>query len=132
MLTKEQGRRYARQLFLEEVGTTGQERLLSSTVRLLGDTQAVEEAATYLGAAGVGCLVVDTTLEQRLGPRLRRLNPDVRIETHGQPDLSIIDMHPDTRLTGSIAALSALIGLSQAGAPVSFPQHEITLQWHQP
>jgi sulfur-carrier protein adenylyltransferase/sulfurtransferase len=103
-LTSEQRIRYNRHLLLPEVGEAGQERLLSSSVALVGAGGLGSPAAMYLAAAGVGTIglidfdVVDASNLQRqilhnvdrIGmPKvdsaretLAALNPDVKIVTH--------------------------------------------------
>ena len=92
--------RYARHHSLPEVGEAGQEKLAGSSVLIVGLGGLGCPAATYLAAAGVGCLVlndfdrVDVTNLQRqtlyresdagqpkariAADRLEELNPDVR------------------------------------------------------
>lgn len=53
-LNEEQVVRYSRQILLKEVGGKGQELLLQSSVRLRGAGSALQVAATYLAAGGVG------------------------------------------------------------------------------
>ena len=53
-LSKEQIARYSRQLMLPEIGVRGQERLLASSVLLIGAGGLGSPAAWYLAAAGVG------------------------------------------------------------------------------
>jgi molybdopterin/thiamine biosynthesis adenylyltransferase/rhodanese-related sulfurtransferase len=101
ILPVDQRARYSRHLLLPEVGTTGQQRLLTSRVLLIGAGGLGSPAALYLAAAGVGTLgvvdsdVVDTTNLQRqivhttdrIGQgkadsakqTLNRLNPDVEV-----------------------------------------------------
>ncbi len=103
-LTPEQLERYKRHLFLDEVGSDGQEKLLSSRVLVIGAGGLGSPAALYLAAAGVGTLglvdfdKVDASNLQRqvlfgtrdvgrpkvdvAGERLRELTPDVRIQAH--------------------------------------------------
>jgi sulfur-carrier protein adenylyltransferase/sulfurtransferase len=59
-LSDEQRRRYSRHILLPEVGEEGQEKLLSSSVVVLGAGGLGSPAALYLAAAGVGKLgIVD-------------------------------------------------------------------------
>ena len=103
-LSPDQLQRYARHLTLPEIGATGQARLRSARVLLVGAGGLGTPAALYLAAAGVGTLgvvdddVVDVSNLQRqvlhgtaaLGTpkvdsavaRLADLNPDVTVEAH--------------------------------------------------
>lgn len=59
-LSKEQIARYSRQLLLPELGVPGQQKLLKSSVLLIGAGGLGSPAALYLAAAGVGTLgIVD-------------------------------------------------------------------------
>jgi sulfur-carrier protein adenylyltransferase/sulfurtransferase len=104
VLNAEQRDRYKRHILLPEVGEAGQQKLLESSVLLLGAGGLGSPAALYLAAAGVGTLgivdmdVVDTSNLQRqilhnvdrIGERkvdsakktLTALNPDVNVVTH--------------------------------------------------
>ncbi len=53
-LTSEQIQRYARHIMLREIGGPGQQKLLKSTVALVGAGGLGGPAALYLAAAGVG------------------------------------------------------------------------------
>lgn len=53
-LTEEQINRYSRQIILKEIGGIGQEKLLSSTITIVGAGGLGSPALYYLGAAGVG------------------------------------------------------------------------------
>lgn len=129
-LTPDQTRRYARQIFLDEVGADGQRRLLDATVAVAGDGAAAEEAATYLAAAGVGRLVLAPTAAARLTERLERLNPDVHVvQGDREACATITAITPDTRLGGSLAALTVLVGLSGAGAPPDFAAANVSITW---
>ncbi|MEZ4269803.1 MAG: hypothetical protein R3F39_25880 [Myxococcota bacterium] len=121
--------RYARHLLLAGVGRAGQERLLAAGVRLLGEGLAAEEAATYLAAAGVGRLVLTPGLAERLAARLAALNPDVAVVTEGPADLTLAEAAPDTRLVGSMAALSALVELSGAGPRPEWNLPDVAMGW---
>ena len=101
-LTDVQRQRYARHLVLSDVGSAGQEKLLGARVAVIGAGGLGSPVALYLGAAGVGTLVmidfdeVDASNLQRqilhgmdrLGQAkvdsarqtLAALNPDVTVE----------------------------------------------------
>ncbi|MCB9729513.1 MAG: hypothetical protein H6744_08645 [Deltaproteobacteria bacterium] len=121
--------RYARHLLLSGVGRAGQARLLASTVAVSGTGLAAEEAAIYLAAAGVGRLVLDPELAGRLGDGLQAQNPDVTVCTEGSADLLLDRAEPDTRLVGSMAALSALVELSGAGPRPAWNLPETDIRW---
>ncbi len=55
-LSGEQIERYSRQILVPEIGGRGQERLLSSTVALCGESEGISIAANYLAAAGVAVI----------------------------------------------------------------------------
>ncbi|MHB8671824.1 MAG: molybdopterin-synthase adenylyltransferase MoeB [Acidimicrobiales bacterium] len=104
VLSAEQRNRYQRHLLLPEVSEAGQQRLLDSSVLLLGAGGLGSPAALYLAAAGVGTLgiidmdVVDASNLQRqilhnldrVGDRkvdsakktLTAMNPDVNVVTY--------------------------------------------------
>jgi len=103
-LTPEQMQRYSRQILLDEVGDSGQEKLRSGSVLILGAGGLGSPAALYLTAAGIGRLglvdsdEVDLTNLQRqilhftqdVGrskvqsgvEKLAQLNPDVKVEIY--------------------------------------------------
>ncbi len=103
-LGPEQLERYKRHLFLEGVGAEGQEKLLGSSVALIGAGGLGSPAALYLAAAGVGRLgLVDfdrvdaSNLQRQIlyttrdvgepkveiaAERLSALNPDVDVRVH--------------------------------------------------
>lgn len=102
--TEEQIERYSRHILLKEVGGVGQERLLRSKVLAIGAGGLGSPLCLYLAAAGVGVIgIVDddsvdlSNLQRQIlhgtdslgAPKvdsaakaLKRINPDVRIETH--------------------------------------------------
>jgi molybdopterin/thiamine biosynthesis adenylyltransferase/rhodanese-related sulfurtransferase len=103
-LDEEQRNRYSRHLLIPEVGEQGQQRLLETSMLLIGAGGLGSPAALYLAAAGVGRIgivdddVVDESNLQRqvlhstaeLGERkarsarkaLEELNPDVDVVTY--------------------------------------------------
>ena len=103
-LSADQRARYSRHLLLNEVGSEGQQRLLSSRVLIIGAGGLGSPAAMYLAAAGVGALgIIDPDTvelsnlqrqilhdEDRLGrlkvdsaqETLRALNPGVKVEPY--------------------------------------------------
>ncbi len=103
-LDEEQLARYSRHLLIPEVGVQGQQRLLETSILLIGAGGLGSPAALYLAAAGVGRLgIVDddrvdaSNLQRqvlhstaRLGESkaqsaartLRELNPDVEVVTY--------------------------------------------------
>ncbi len=105
-LTEEQIERYSRHIILEQVGGTGQEKLLSSKVLIIGAGGLGSPAALYLAAAGVGTIgIIDadkvdlTNLQRQIihhtsdvgvekvksaENKMRAINPDVTVRTYHQ------------------------------------------------
>ncbi len=105
-LTDQQIERYSRHIILQQIGGTGQEKLLSSKVLIIGAGGLGSPAALYLAAAGVGMIgivdgdKVDLTNLQRqvihatgdLGTekvksaekKMRAINPDVTVHTYSE------------------------------------------------
>lgn len=105
-LTEEQIERYSRHIILSEIGGTGQEKLLSSKILIVGAGGLGSPAALYLAAAGVGTIgivdgdMVDLTNLQRqvihttedLGAekvrsaekKIRALNRDITVLTYSE------------------------------------------------
>ena len=103
MFTEDQCQRYSRNILLKEVGGGGQQRLLKSSVLVIGVGGLGSPAALYLAASGVGTIGladadnVDITNLQRqiihatpdigrpkvesAAEKLRALNPDVTVKT---------------------------------------------------
>jgi adenylyltransferase/sulfurtransferase len=103
-LSPDQLERYKRHLLLDGVGVEGQEKLLASSVLLIGAGGLGSPAALYLAAAGIGRLgivdfdrVDESNLQRQVlydtsdvgapkveaaAARLRGLNPDVDVRMH--------------------------------------------------
>lgn len=110
-MTEEQIQRYARHILLSEVGREGQEHLLSSAVRIVGDGPAAEEAAKYLAAAGIGTLVLDPHLADSLGADLATMNADAQVVPGAPVQRTVEPRDPAERLAGARAALGTLVDL---------------------
>jgi len=104
MLTEQQIERYSRQIILAEVGGSGQEKLLSSKVLIVGAGGLGAPAALYLAAAGVGTIgIIDsdnvdlTNLQRQIihhtndvgvektisaENKMRAINPDITVKTY--------------------------------------------------
>ncbi|WP_255170658.1 SAMP-activating enzyme E1 [Natrononativus amylolyticus] len=95
--------RYSRHVIMDEVGPEGQQRLLEGRVLVVGAGGLGSPAIQYLAAAGVGVGIVDDDVVERSNlqrqivhgdddvgrPKVdsaadyvRRLNPDVDVDTH--------------------------------------------------
>lgn len=105
-LTDDQVQRYQRHITLPDVGVGGQARLLNSRIAIVGAGGLGSPVALYLAAAGVGALgivdgdTVDSSNLQRqiihdiahvgasktesARERISGLNPDVKVEVHGE------------------------------------------------
>jgi len=105
-LTDQQIERYSRHIILEQVGGTGQEKLLASKVLIVGAGGLGSPAGLYLAAAGVGTIgIIDadkvdlTNLQRQIihhtadvgtaktasaESKMRALNPDVEVRTYNE------------------------------------------------
>lgn len=105
-LTEKQIERYGRHIILEEVGGTGQEKLLASKVLIIGAGGLGSPAALYLAAGGVGTIgLVDadkvdlSNLQRQIihhtndvgvdkvisaENKIKAINPDVTVNTYHQ------------------------------------------------
>jgi molybdopterin/thiamine biosynthesis adenylyltransferase len=104
ILSDDELTRYARHIVLKEFGGTGQARLKAATVAVVGAGGIGSPAIQYLGAAGVGRLIlidddsvepsnlqrqtIFTTADTGIGKvdaaaaAVNRINPHVAVETH--------------------------------------------------
>ncbi len=57
-MNKKENSRYARQIRLKQVGEVGQQKILDATVLIIGMGGLGSPAAMYLGAAGVGRIII--------------------------------------------------------------------------
>lgn len=118
----EQLLRYSRHIFLEEIGIVAQEKLLSSTVLIVGLGGLGTPAALYLASAGVGRLIlvdydfVDLTNIQRqilytsdqvgrlktesARDALLKINPNIRVEIFSErlADVNLTDSFPKAQV----------------------------------
>lgn len=105
-LTEQQIERYSRHIILQEVGGAGQEKLLSSSVLVIGAGGLGAPAGLYLAAAGVGTIgIVDgdnvdlTNLQRQVihhttdvgaekiksaEDKMLAINPDIKVKTYMQ------------------------------------------------
>ncbi len=105
-LTERQIERYSRHIILEQVGGAGQEKLLSSSVLIIGAGGLGAPAGLYLAAAGIGTIgivdgdTVDLSNLQRqvihhttdvgaekiesAQDKMLAINPDVKVKTYKQ------------------------------------------------
>ncbi len=110
-MTPEQKQRYQRHTLLPQVGIAGQERLLNSSVLIVGSGGLGSPAALYLAAAGVGRIgivdpdsVDESNLQRQIlfkheqieeskvesaASRLKELNPDLIVDQY--PVLLTVD-----------------------------------------
>ena len=107
MLSKEQLQRYNRQIIIDEIGEDGQEKLIKSSVLIIGAGGLGSPAAIYLSAAGVGTIgIVDgdhvelsnlqrqvihftsdlnTKKVESAKEKLIKLNPGVKVNAYHNP-----------------------------------------------
>jgi len=106
VFTKKQIDRYSRQLILKKIGTTGQKKLLGSSVLIVGAGGLGSPAAIYLAAAGVGKIgIVDrdkvelSNLSRQIifntndikknkssaaTDRLKKINPEIKVYSYSK------------------------------------------------
>ncbi|MDR1414408.1 MAG: HesA/MoeB/ThiF family protein [Odoribacteraceae bacterium] len=99
--TDEQLQRYSRNILLQEIGDTGQQRLLASRVLIVGLGGLGSPVAYYLAAAGIGTIglidgeQVETSNLQR---QIIHLTPDIGKPKTTSARQKINALNPDTRV----------------------------------
>lgn len=94
-LSETQIDRYSRQIILPEVGGRGQQRLIDTSLLLLGSDEPVASAATYLVGAGIGRLgILDTvtTKADAFAADLRATNSEVDIVVDPRQPIDAADL----------------------------------------
>ncbi|MCD6392454.1 MAG: HesA/MoeB/ThiF family protein, partial [Planctomycetes bacterium] len=100
-MNEQQIERYSRHIILNEIGGTGQEKLLASKVLIVGAGGLGAPAALYLAAAGIGTLgiidddKVDLTNLQR---QVIHFTPDVGVPKTESAKAKIEAMNPDVNV----------------------------------
>jgi hypothetical protein len=88
-LSSPQIERYSRQIILENVGGTGQERLLASHIAIVGAAADVELAFRYLAGAGVGRINLqiegEVEASHRMVERARNAIAEVAVSSEPLP-----------------------------------------------
>ena len=100
-MNDEQLLRYSRQIMLPEVDVSGQEKLLDSSVLIIGIGGLGSPAAIYLASAGVGRLVLSDHDRVDLSNLQRQIVH--RNDTIGEPKVasaarSLLQLNPQTRI----------------------------------
>ncbi len=110
-LSKAQIARYSRQLVLPEVGVAGQQRLLASSVLVVGAGGLGSPAALYLAAAGVGRLGVldsDTVALSNLHRQILHVTADVGRPKAQSAQERLRALNPETAITAIHERLTAV------------------------
>ena len=100
-LNPEQKKRYARHLMLEKIGEAGQEKLLNSSVLLVGLGGLGSPAAMYLTASGIGSIgLVDGDIVelQNLQRQIIHQNKNIGQNKVDSANNTIKQLNPDTKV----------------------------------
>ncbi len=100
-LTEQQIERYSRHIILEQVGGTGQEKLLSSRVLIVGAGGLGAPAGLYLAAAGVGTIGIvdgDKVDLSNLQRQIIHHTADVGIEKTKSAEAKMLAINPDIKV----------------------------------
>ena len=101
-MNDEQLLRYSRQIMLPQVDVSGQEKLLSACVLIIGAGGLGSPAAMYLAAAGIGHLVIadhDTVELSNLQRQLLHHDPDIGKNKADSAQQSLEAINPGIRIT---------------------------------
>lgn len=100
-LNEQQIERYSRHIILEQVGGAGQEKLLSSSVLIVGAGGLGSPAALYLAAAGVGTIGIvdgDNVDMSNLQRQVIHHTADVGVEKIKSARDKIVAINPDVNV----------------------------------
>ncbi|HEC04348.1 MAG TPA: molybdopterin-synthase adenylyltransferase MoeB [Phycisphaerales bacterium] len=100
-LTEQQIERYSRHIILEQIGGAGQEKLLSSSVLIIGAGGLGSPAALYLAAAGVGTIGIvdgDNVDMSNLQRQVIHHTADVGAEKIKSARDKIVAINPDVKV----------------------------------
>lgn len=114
MLREDQIVRYGRQILLREVGGRGQERLLSSPVRVLGHGPAIDDAVAWLVAGGTPVELPPGFTPAGFPPD--PLNPDAKSARPAVLELTTVDLRSTAKTQVVVGAGVAFRGPSACDA----------------
>jgi molybdopterin/thiamine biosynthesis adenylyltransferase len=100
-LNEQQIARYSRHIILEQVGGTGQEKLLSSKVLIIGAGGLGAPAGLYLAAAGIGTIGIvdgDKVDMSNLQRQIIHHTSDVGIEKIKSAESKMLAINPDIKV----------------------------------
>jgi adenylyltransferase/sulfurtransferase len=118
--------RYSRQIILPQIGGRGQQRLLETTVSVVGDGPLAMTAAHYLTAAGVGRLELWAATASGVGaldavrPDLMAFNPDPTIQVR-LFDAETATVSPTAVFLSGDATTTVLASVNQAALSQRVP-----------
>jgi molybdopterin/thiamine biosynthesis adenylyltransferase len=103
-------KRYERQIAMNEIGSTGQERLSSASVLIVGAGGLGSPAAFYLAAAGVGTITIidpDRVELSNLNRQILHGVEDIGALKVQSAETSILRLNPFVKVNTSAIALTA-------------------------
>jgi hypothetical protein len=96
--------RFSRQIILPQIGAQGQQRLLQSSVAVVGDGALAEVVALYLAGAGVGRMILHGIDRDGLRAAVLDLNPDVAVSSGDLGDVDLVVVCDGTLLQIDLVA----------------------------